>query len=67
MTSISPSVDHEQVWLPARLARNLFGFTAPVGQRNYAYFGFSLMLVKYVVEAIMLGREQASFIPRSIL
>jgi uncharacterized membrane protein YhaH (DUF805 family) len=34
-------------WLP-----NLFGFTAPVGQRQYAGFGLSLMALKYAVEAM---------------
>jgi hypothetical protein len=33
-------------WLP-----NLFGFRAPVGQRQYAGFGLSLMLFKYAIEA----------------
>jgi uncharacterized membrane protein YhaH (DUF805 family) len=34
-------------WLP-----NLFGFQAPVRQRDYALFGCVLMLLKYVVELI---------------
>lgn len=49
MSNANPDLS---VWTVKRWMPNLFGFHAPVGQREYAGFGLSLMLLKYLVEAI---------------
>src|SRR5689334_1595397 len=42
-------------WPVAHWPRNLFGFQTPVPRREYTAFGVGLMLIKYAVEAAVIG------------